>query len=116
MGFEIFDDQSLGASEQSQRVSYQRALAVRPDYPQAHNNLGNLLKDMDRYDDARRHYERAIALAPAFAEAHNNLAAAQLHARGGCQVVVPHCHQRLQGRRLHHLINWIAVGIVSFHG
>jgi len=40
---------------------------------QAHNNLGNTLKELGRLDEAEASYTIAIALKPDFAEAHNNL-------------------------------------------
>ena len=39
----------------------------------AHNNLGNLLKDTGRLDEARAAYEAALAVRPDFAMAHSNL-------------------------------------------
>jgi tetratricopeptide (TPR) repeat protein len=39
----------------------------------AHNNLGNLLKDSGRLDEARAEYASAIAVRPDFAMAHSNL-------------------------------------------
>ncbi len=39
----------------------------------AHNNLGNLLKDSGRLEEARTEYEQAIAVRPDFAMAHSNL-------------------------------------------
>jgi tetratricopeptide (TPR) repeat protein/2-polyprenyl-3-methyl-5-hydroxy-6-metoxy-1,4-benzoquinol methylase len=36
-------------------------------------NLGNVLKEQGKLDDAVAHYHRALALKPGFAEAHNNL-------------------------------------------
>jgi tetratricopeptide (TPR) repeat protein len=40
---------------------------------EAHNNLGNTLKELGRLDEAEASYTKAIALKPDFAEAHNNL-------------------------------------------
>jgi tetratricopeptide (TPR) repeat protein len=40
---------------------------------EAHNNLGNMLKELGRLDEAEASYTIAIALKPDFAEAHNNL-------------------------------------------
>ena len=40
---------------------------------EAHNNLGNRLKELGRLDEAEASYTIAIALKPDFAEAHNNL-------------------------------------------
>ena len=49
-----------------------RAVAIRRDDAVAHNNYGNVLRDLRRYDDALRCYNRAIQLKPNYAEAHYN--------------------------------------------
>jgi tetratricopeptide (TPR) repeat protein len=54
-------------------AALQRAIALLPDDPGAHNNLGNALGQRGRLDDAVASYQRALALSPEFAEAHNNL-------------------------------------------
>ena len=54
-------------------AAYNRAIALKPDYAEAHNNLGIALKDQGRLDEAIAAYHRAIALKPDHAEAHNNL-------------------------------------------
>ncbi len=41
--------------------SYGRALAIRPEYPEAEENLGAALSDLGRIDDAMGHFERALA-------------------------------------------------------
>ena len=53
---------------------YERALAIDPNHAEAHNNLGNILKDQGKFDDAMAHYGRAIAIRPDYAEAHYNRA------------------------------------------
>ena len=54
-------------------VSYKRALAHKPDFAEAHNNLGNALMVQGKLDEAMVSYERALAHKPNFAEAHYNL-------------------------------------------
>jgi len=51
---------------------YDRALAVRSDYPKVLNNRGNVLRELLRPADALADYDRAIALRPDYAEAHEN--------------------------------------------
>lgn len=55
---------------------YKRALALRPDYADAHNNLGVAFVAQGRMIDAIAHYKRAIALNPDHRNAHNNLGTA----------------------------------------
>jgi len=55
-------------------ASFQHALRLNPDYPDAHNNLGNVFYFQKRYAEAVACYEQAIRLRPDFGEAYNNLA------------------------------------------
>jgi Flp pilus assembly protein TadD len=50
-----------------------RALALKPDFAEAHNNLGNALKDQGKLAEAVAGYRRAAELKPDFAEACSNL-------------------------------------------
>jgi protein O-GlcNAc transferase len=53
-------------------ASYDRAIALKPDYAEAYNKRGIALRDLKRPDDALTSYDRAIALKPDYAEAYNN--------------------------------------------
>jgi predicted TPR repeat methyltransferase len=46
---------------------------VRPNYAEAHNNLGITLRELGRLEEAEASYRHAIALKPDYASAHNNL-------------------------------------------
>jgi tetratricopeptide (TPR) repeat protein len=46
---------------------------LKPDFAEAHSNLGNTLKELGRLDEAEASYTQAIALKPDFADAHSNL-------------------------------------------
>jgi len=52
---------------------YRRAIELNPNNALAHNNLGNVLRDLKRHDEAEAMYRRAIELNPNNALAHNNL-------------------------------------------
>ena len=52
---------------------YRRALELQPNYADAHNNLGNALKDQGKLVEAAGCFRRALELKPDFAEAHNHL-------------------------------------------
>lgn len=39
---------------------YRRAVLLKPDYSEAHNNMGTLLVDMGRYDEAIASFEKAL--------------------------------------------------------
>ena len=54
-------------------VSYDKAIALKPDFAAAHNNRGNALMVLNRPDEALASYEKAIALKPDFEFLHGNL-------------------------------------------
>jgi len=51
----------------------QKAVALSPEDAEAHNNLGNTLKDLGRFDEAEASYTKAIAFKPDYALALSNL-------------------------------------------
>jgi hypothetical protein len=57
-------------------ASYERALAIRPDFAQALYSRGNALMALNRHDEAIASFERALAARPGYAEALNNRGAA----------------------------------------
>jgi protein O-GlcNAc transferase len=58
---------------QEAALRYGRALALAPDWPELHNNLGVLLRKLDDPAGASTCFERALALRPAYVAAHYNL-------------------------------------------
>ncbi len=52
-------DLGFGRIEDAERA-YRRALAIRPSYPDAHNDLGQLLARTGRYDEALREFDAAL--------------------------------------------------------
>ena len=50
-----------------------QALALQPDYANAHYNLGNVLKELGRADEAIASYQQSLAQNPESADAHFNL-------------------------------------------
>ena len=56
-------------------AAYERALAIDPDFADAHCNLGTVFYNQDRKARARACFERALELEPCHLEAHLNLAA-----------------------------------------
>ena len=47
-----------------------------PNNPRAHNNVGKVLAERGRFDDAEARFRTALSLYPDYADAHNNLAGA----------------------------------------
>ena len=50
-----------------------KAIALRPDYAEAHNNLGIALKNQGKLEAAVAAYHKALELKPDYVKAHNNL-------------------------------------------
>ncbi|MFQ5954586.1 MAG: tetratricopeptide repeat protein [Kiloniellales bacterium] len=61
-------------NSQEEQDCYRQALRVRPDYPEAHNNLAILLRAGGDDIGAAKHYREALRLRPDSAEAHYNYA------------------------------------------
>ena len=55
--------------------AYNKALLLKPDYAEAHNNMGIVLQDQSRLEEAEV-YKKAIAIESDFAEAYNNMGTA----------------------------------------
>ena len=53
--------------------SFEKALAIKPDYIEVNYNLGLTFQELAQPDDAVKCYEKALAINPDYAEAHNNL-------------------------------------------
>ncbi len=75
-------------------AQYERALILRPDCAEAHNNLSAILSSQGRHDDAVAHYERALAIRPGYADAHSNLGLA-LAAQGRTADAMVHFERAL---------------------
>jgi tetratricopeptide (TPR) repeat protein len=58
---------------------FARAIAIKPDYAEAHNNLATSLMLCGRPQEALAHYERSAVIRPNLAEAYNNIGTS-LHA------------------------------------
>ncbi|XP_044010083.1 protein O-mannosyl-transferase TMTC4-like [Aphidius gifuensis] len=54
-------------------LEYKEAIRLHPDYAQAMNNLGNLLKDQEKYNDAEKLLRKAVEIQTDFAAAWMNL-------------------------------------------
>ena len=52
---------------------FERALVLKPFWPELHSNLGNVLESQEKLEEAAACQERALALKPDCAEAYSNL-------------------------------------------
>jgi len=72
-----------------------KALQLKPNYPGAHNNLGNALKEQGDLTAAIASYNSALQLKPNFPDAHNNLGSA-LHEQGDLNAAIASYNSALQ--------------------
>src|SRR5260370_42260868 len=59
-------------------ASYDRAIALKPDYSEALGNRGYILKELKLFEEALASYDRAIALDPGYASGIRNRALCRL--------------------------------------
>src|SRR5208282_3900669 len=76
-------------------VHYQKALQIKPDFAEAHINLGNALHQKGNVDEAITHYQKALQIEPDNPEAHNNLGNA-LFQKGSVDEAIVHYQRALQ--------------------
>jgi tetratricopeptide (TPR) repeat protein len=53
---------------------WEQALRIKPDYADAHYNLGIALEQTGKIQEAIQHYEQALRIQPDFVQAQSNLA------------------------------------------
>ena len=75
---------------------YREALRLRPDYPEAHNNLAVVLRARGEDAESGTHYREALRLRPDYPEAHSNYAA--LLALRGSAAAAGHYREALRLR------------------
>ncbi len=66
---------------------FRRALQIRPDLADIHNNLGYALGQSRQWDEAMEEYRAALRLDPAYDRASNNLAAALMNVGRGDEAI-----------------------------
>ena len=74
---------------------FQKALQIKPDFAEAHYNLGNALLQKGKVDEAIAHFQRALQIKPDYAEAHYNLGNALLQ-KGNVDEAIAHFQKALQ--------------------
>ncbi|MDA9369848.1 tetratricopeptide repeat protein [Amylibacter sp.] len=53
--------------------AYNKALAIKPDYADAYNNMGSALQEQSKPEEAIEAYKKALAIKPDYADAFNNM-------------------------------------------
>lgn len=82
---------------EAEAEAYREALALRPDYAEAHVNYAVLLRARGRAAEAAHHYQEALRLRPEYPEAHYNYAA-MLAGRGSVTGAAEHYREALRLR------------------
>ena len=54
-------------------ISFEKAISLKPNYADAHNNFGNVLKAQGRIAEAIGSFNKAILLRPNYTEAYKNI-------------------------------------------
>ncbi|MFQ5686345.1 MAG: tetratricopeptide repeat protein, partial [Candidatus Scalindua sp.] len=73
-------------------ASFKQAIMLNPDYADAHNNLGAVLKEQHKLDDAIKSFYHSIELNPDYADAHNNLGAVRQEQHKLDEAIVSYRH------------------------
>ena len=53
--------------------AYKKAIAINPNYADAYNNMGNVLKEQGKLEEAIEAYKTLLKINTNYAEAHNNM-------------------------------------------
>ena len=51
---------------------YEKAISIKPEYVDAHYNLGSVNHKLGRLDSAVTSYKKVVAISPNYAKTHNN--------------------------------------------
>jgi tetratricopeptide (TPR) repeat protein len=97
LGWKLEGEERADGDAAAAQAAYEHALAIRPAYPDALNNLGNLLARAGRIAQARERFAAAVAVDPRHANAQLNLGKA-LVAEGKPTDAVPHLEQAVRLR------------------
>ena len=65
----------LGKFEEAMHA-FNNSISLKPDYADAHFNMGVALKNQGRFDEAIEAYKKSISLKPDYAEAYDNMGVA----------------------------------------
>ena len=73
--------ETLTLADQNQRKNnlliaenlHKETLKTNPDHVETHNNLGVILLQLGKFQEAKSSYQKAIQINPNYASAHNNL-------------------------------------------
>jgi len=74
-------DEGIGQTSQYTEKELREIIRANPNHAEAHYNLGILLQDLKRNEEAEKEYKEANKINPNYADAHNNLGILLQHLR-----------------------------------
>jgi tetratricopeptide (TPR) repeat protein len=89
LGWKLEGEERGNGDQERARAAYERAVAIRPDYPDALNNLGNVLARQGKLDESKARFAAAVAADPRHANAQLNLGRVLL-LQGDAEDALPH--------------------------
>ena len=89
-------------------VSYRKAIEIKPDYADAHSNLGNVLRNLGKIQEAEISLRKAIEIKPDYVEVYSNLGSI-LKDLGNLQ------EARLCSEKIMSIRSWSILGSYSFN-
>ena len=81
--------------------AFERAIALKPDYAEAHNGRGIALANSQRSGEAISSFDKAIALKPDYAEAYNNYGLVLQDLNRFDEALAQFDNQKLSSQRAH---------------
>ena len=66
----------IKANWRKRPAAYNKALSIRPNYAEAYYNLGNVLNDQGKLEEAIEAYNKALSIKSDYADAYNNMGVA----------------------------------------
>ena len=75
--------------------NFKKTIQIKPDFVEAHFNLGNALRDLEKSDEAILSYKKAISYKNDYAEAYNNLAKVLLEV-GKIEESIKNCKEAIK--------------------
>jgi superkiller protein 3 len=102
---------ALGRGDEAIR-EYEAALTLRPRFPEAQNNLGMILLDRERFEDAAKLFQKAVAAHPLLAAAHYGLGVALQNLGDNTNAAM--CYQKALALNPDFYASWVNLGLICY--
>ncbi len=91
---------------------YEAAIAIRPRFPEALNNLGMLRNDLAQFEQAIAHFKVVIGVEPLFASAHYGLGVAYQNLGDNSTAAI--CYQKAICLKPDFFASWVNLGLICY--